>query len=53
MMPCAGDVADVDEVALRAEAAEPQLAVAGLHRAAHGLGETPQRGAGGGAGAGG
>jgi hypothetical protein len=47
-----GHVPDVDEVALRAEAAEFQLAVAGLHGAAHGLGEPAQRGAGGGSGSG-
>lgn len=41
----------VDEVPLHAEAAELQLAVPGLHGPAHRLGETAQRGAGGGAGA--
>lgn len=41
------DVPDVDEVPLGAQAAEPEFAVAGLHGAAHGLGEPAQRGAGG------
>lgn len=44
-------VAYVHEVALHPEAAELQLAVAGLHRAAHRLGEPAERGAGRGAGA--
>lgn len=41
----AGHVAYVDEVALDAEPAELQLAVAGLHGAAHRLGEAAERGA--------
>lgn len=47
----AGHIADVDEVALGAETGEFQFAVAGLHGAAHGLGETAERGARGSAGA--
>lgn len=47
----AGDVPYVDEVALHPEATELQLAVAGLHGAAHRLGEPAQRGARRGAGA--
>lgn len=43
-------VAYVHEVALHAESAELQLAVARLHRAAHGLGEAAERGSGGGTG---
>lgn len=39
----AGHVPYVDEVALYAESAELQLAVAGLHGAAHGLGEPAER----------
>src|SRR5690606_36984979 len=42
-------VAHVDEVALGAESAQLELAVAGLHGASHGLGETAEGGAGGGA----
>src|SRR5690606_1102072 len=45
--PC--HVAHVDEVALGAESAQLELAVAGLHGASHGLGETAEGGAGGGA----
>lgn len=44
-------VAYVDEVTLHAQAAELQLTVAGLHGAAHRLGEPAERGARGGAGA--
>jgi hypothetical protein len=38
-----GDVTDVDEVALDAETAEFEFAVAGLHGAAHGFGEAAER----------